>query len=209
MELDEAIRTADLFAVSDDALADFFRNAPPVWQQVRKIFVLDSCYAGGFLGDDLTPDTGDLETLPDDNYVLIASAEEGKFAQTVGPLLEGHVQDGITFELGTGIWTNVFLPLLEARVPFDQLDSLTDTAAQGLTGFQGFLVGVKADTETGDSWPFDFNEVQSHVTVGSGISAQGSIIEAAPVVVPEPAALLQLSCGAMVVALLRRRRTGC
>lgn len=102
---DEAIGLgADVW--SDDNLADEFRSAR--WKNVRKVFILDTCRAGGFVGDSPN-DLGDLETLP--NVALIAAGYEGGFA--------------FSDRDGRGIWTKLVAPMI-ATHSFDQLKAEGD-----------------------------------------------------------------------------------
>jgi len=58
--------------VSDDFLTNLFKNS--VWENVKKTFILDSCFSGGFWGGNDIDNSGDLERLK--NTRLIAAAEE-------------------------------------------------------------------------------------------------------------------------------------
>lgn len=64
--------------LTDDALKTWLDSTR--WNSVNKWVILDSCYSGGFVGDDLQSDIGDLEKLQ--RVALSASAHEtGKAAQ--------------------------------------------------------------------------------------------------------------------------------
>lgn len=67
---DEALQAGTDF-ISDEYLPRLFRNAK--WEKVNKVFILDACYAGGFVGTSFW-DSGDLETLQ--NFCLMAGASE-------------------------------------------------------------------------------------------------------------------------------------
>ena len=62
--------------VSDDLLLseDWFGN--DTWAEVDKVFLLDACHSGGFMGDHNPDDDGDLEKLPR-TAVLAAAPEWG------------------------------------------------------------------------------------------------------------------------------------
>ena len=79
--------------ISDEYLPGLFRIAK--WNKVKKVFILDACHTGGFVGSSAL-DSGDLETLENDNWALLAAATETSkaFADPCN---------------GTGIWTNGLL----------------------------------------------------------------------------------------------------
>jgi len=62
--------------LSDDAFRQLF--ADPAWQGVNKLFIMDTCFSGGFWGTTTYGDTGDLATL--DRTALIAGSTEGNFS---------------------------------------------------------------------------------------------------------------------------------
>lgn len=77
---------------SDEYVPSLFRIDK--WRKVKKVFILETCHAGGFVGT--SPfDDGDLETLP--NYSLLAASSEDSKAFTTPP-------DNV------GIWTKELLP---------------------------------------------------------------------------------------------------
>lgn len=85
--------------LSDDELAAMFLNDPK-WVGVRKVFIVDACYGGGFWQTGVSNDFGDLNRL--DNVHFLAAAPETMRARTV--------TDGS----GLGLWTEkAFLPALK------------------------------------------------------------------------------------------------
>ena len=77
--------------VTDDAFSGYFRNNT-IWNNVDKLFLIDTCYSGGFMGSVGTTDSGDLGTLP--RAGVIAAAAEGDFGKaTLDGSLGVYVHD--------------------------------------------------------------------------------------------------------------------
>ena len=74
----------DSILTDDDFSALFLDEA---WQEVNKLFVIDTCYAGGHAGTTTFGDTGDLSRL--ERAGLIAAAEEGNFGWAAWSPLAG------------------------------------------------------------------------------------------------------------------------
>jgi hypothetical protein len=96
---DEGI-TNGIFVIYDDALAEFFKVQP--WQDVKKTFVIDSCFSGGFWGGDDLDETGDLERL--NNVRFIASSGEDELTSQIWNLTDTVLKPGLhEKEAETGI----------------------------------------------------------------------------------------------------------
>ena len=173
---------AGSFDLTDDYLAELFDTSK--WDGVRKVFLLDACYSGGFLGDNLTADFGDLERLS--NFALFAASDEDSLAYTLAS--------------GRGLWTELaLLPTLRDGVDFTELqDGIFTLARTVYDTFEGdvlFLRGINAPGSTGA------------VTEFSPFSAASADFDGSapllPETVPEPTSAALLFFG---VALLARRR---
>jgi len=95
---DEDIQVG-LQLLSDDKLRSFFNKdtlTKEKWQNVKKIFIIDSCAAGGFFGQENDDDEGDLEEL--NNAYLLYSAKEDA---------DAHIDSN-----GISIWTKEILPFM-------------------------------------------------------------------------------------------------
>jgi Caspase domain len=98
-------------AYTDNDLLTALEN--PKLADVRKIVLLDSCHAGGFLTDE-------LKGLHD--IALLAAATADGFAVTAGD--------------GTGVFTDAILPYLNANTTFADLESFAATKySPTVTGF--------------------------------------------------------------------------
>lgn len=202
---DEAIQTSDGFGLRDDELADYFKSRESKWGEVLKVFILDACYSGGFVGDGLTSDTGDLETLTN-NYILVPAASEGDPTPTVTLLLDGFQHNGTTFELGTGVWTNFLLPLLTPDRSFVQLQSEMNAFSSVVQAWLGDPIGIKVLTETGDEAPFDPAWWGAPFTIAPNLDPMDPLLRGEPVKLPEPSTLISLVTGSGMLAVLHARR---
>jgi Caspase domain len=116
--------------LSDDDIYSLF--SAPKWQLVRKVFLLDACYSGGFLGSSAS-DLGDLEKLS--NCAVFASASETTTAAAV-PIYRDLDLGGM------GIWTKEFLlPALDSGpVSANQLQSyLLSNLTSVAQAYQGMV----------------------------------------------------------------------
>jgi len=89
---DEFLALSESYYLTDDELTSLFDYQQ--WSGINKLFVLAACQSGGFWGDDLTADAGDLERLP--LTALLAAAPEGENS-LVNPLT-GRSFFGTAFE---------------------------------------------------------------------------------------------------------------
>ncbi|HEX8522576.1 MAG TPA: caspase family protein [Tepidisphaeraceae bacterium] len=83
--------------LSDDELFKEFSR--PKWHGVRKIFLIDACHSGGFVGGNDSDGQGDLDRL--DNYALFAAATEETSAYAISKQLDS--------DYGIGQWTRDYL----------------------------------------------------------------------------------------------------
>jgi len=127
--------------ISDDYLSNLF-NAPNL-MGVKKIFIIDACFSGGFFGDNLTSDTGDLEILS--NYALLASAQEDAVANAAPD--------------GSGVWTNALIPFL-GKLSFDHFNEhLVNIRKELESKYGGLYLPLKTILKPGDTGVFEFNPV--------------------------------------------------
>ena len=178
---DDEILASDL---SDDDLYRLFNTDK--WRDVRKIFLLDSCHSGGFIGSSAS-DVGDLEKLS--NFALFASALE-----------DGNAQ-GDPFD-GQGIWSKyLLLPSL------DDADLTTMSLQISINSRLGAIV----DSFTGQTVPlFDMNapgatalfSMTPYSIVSSDYDASLPFIP-----VPEPSTIILAFAGFLFAFLHRVRNT--
>jgi len=172
--------------ISDDGFAALFDD--PKWDSVNKLFIIDSCYSGGFAGHTDQGDSGDLSSLP--RFALIAASDEADFA-------------GSHFDLSAGGWVgNLGSSLVDALgdltgeewITYDELYESIHENGSFLVGSTGRLLTF----DVGDNWSAEY-EIESF-ELGRTLSNDFAM----GVGVPEPATVGLLTVGAM--ALLRRRR---
>ena len=133
-------------AYQDDALRAKFDTKE--WDQVNKLFIIDSCMAGGYWGTTGSGDTGDFATLP--KSAIIAASDEASFSY-------GEVITGLTY-LSLAIDQALSTLQDEESITFDELTQaivdaegwLLDTYTDKNGDFQGIILGG------GDY--FDFSE---------------------------------------------------
>jgi len=65
--------------INDDDFSQLFLD--DTWEEVDKLFIISSCYSGGFWGDTIEGDTGDLARLH--KTALIAASKESDFTYTL------------------------------------------------------------------------------------------------------------------------------
>jgi probable HAF family extracellular repeat protein len=65
--------------ISDDDFSNLFVGLP--WSNINKLFIIDTCFAGGFWGDTTYGDSGDLARLT--KVALVPASSEADFAGTV------------------------------------------------------------------------------------------------------------------------------
>jgi hypothetical protein len=164
--------------ISDDDLTNLFDNEK--WQNVNKLFLISACHSGGFVGDDLTSDTGDLENL-DHVAVLASSTEEGTsfYRDTTGQC----------------IWTtDALLPNLTSGMTVADLVASMAAAEEGIrAAYIGQEFGLSDMYAPGSTGVFEYQPL-NHVSDDIPLN----------VALPEPATLTFLTLGGL--AILRRRR---
>jgi len=178
---DDEIFASDL---SDDDLYQLFNTDK--WRDVRKIFLLDSCHSGGFIGSSAS-DVGDLEKLS--NFALFASALEDGLAQ------------GDPFD-GQGIWSKyLLLPSL------DDADLTTMSLQVSINSRLGSII----DSFSGQTVPlFDMNapgtsglfSMTPYSIVSSDFDAASPFIP-----VPEPSTVLLAIIGFVFIFSTRSLKT--
>lgn len=185
--------------LSDDELAAIFLNDPK-WVGVRKVFIIDACYGGGFWQTGVSNDFGDLNKL--DNVYFLAAAPETMKAHT------------LTGSGGLGLWTEkALLPALRdigLGATWSDLQGEIDQniAAWNATDPDKYINGVWAakgglDGDNIYDPAFGFQSI-------SGFSARSNDFDMSAVVftnVPEPTtALLFITSGLTLIFVQRRRR---
>ena len=183
--------------LSDDSLYQLFSQ--PKWTGVRKIFLLDSCHSGGFLGTAGVGDIGDLEKLS--NFALFASATEATDAYPEDSLLSFAL--GEFGNYGMGVWTaRGLLPALD-------VESLTTASLQSL--IDSNLGAAISEYSSSSHFAFDINDPASrsfagfntNTVISSDFDTSGTVLP-----VPEPCSILLLGSGAIALFLRRRNTNG-
>lgn len=175
--------------ITDDWLAKYF--SAPEWTNVRKIFLLDTCYSGGFWAG-RSADEGDLNRLP--NVAIFASSREDQVSWAT--------------LAGVGIWTEeLLLPALEDSdlTAFALQNSISNSYATRWTNyigqslplldFDGFGPGSES-IFLGDQTPF--------FAFSDDFDMNERWFAAASVMEPSTVSLLLASLG--YVAIRRRKR---
>lgn len=176
--------TGEGFYISDDELTMLFKSDPK-WEGVKKIFMIDACYAGGFWGDGSSSDAGDLNQL--DNAVLFAAASEDARARTVG--------DGS----GLGLWTEkALLPALSSASLTGSMSSFSSQIQKNMDDWN--LVGARDIDGVFFSKDGIYDPIEGPATlsgsffVGNDFDLDAGIVYA-PVPEPEVYAMLGLGLG--------------
>ena len=128
--------------MSDDYFSSLFLD--PVWEQVDKLFIMDTCLAGGYWGQIGGLDSGDLARLSRCG-ILYASPEThpsyywyDSKGMLWGLLGQALVTALGSFESGSTI---TFKDLADAS--HDNLAKLVDEAGSGFAGEDGFIQGIE------------------------------------------------------------------
>lgn len=172
--------------ISDDEFRGMFSD--PLWDQVHKLFLIDSCYSGGFMGSTAYGDTGDLTTLP--RTALIAASPEWEPAST-------QWDDSIGAYVG--IFGTAVLKALDQlkdreTVDFYDLVSLIDQEGKVFDGSNGRILDYFEDT-----WDL---ELPALFTLASSASTDFELTLG----VPEPGTFALLAVSALCL-LWRNRHT--
>jgi hypothetical protein len=178
--------------MSDDEFSALFRD-DPAWDGVKKLFIIDTCFAGGFYGSDNGSDTGDLSTV--NNVAVIAASRESDQALSVGT---GDRSDpDIGYAEGV-LGKAVIAALAELSdwdtVTFDDLFTHIDDAQKEWYGHNGYF---QERTPGSPEIAIPLLELERYATVGFDWNT-----EMPPV--PEPTTLSLLALGGL--AVLRRHR---
>ena len=123
--------------IEDDLLRAKFDT--PAWDEINKLFIIDSCFAGGYWGVPWLGDTGDLATLP--KSAIIAASTEEKFSYS--SLLTGitYTAYAIDYALqGLQDEEEITFQMLTQAID-DAEDWLVDTFSNKNGEFTGMLVG--------------------------------------------------------------------
>ena len=132
------------FYKDDDLHAKF---SSPEWDQINKLFIIDSCMAGGFWGTTQFGDSGDLATLP--KSAIIAASTEAEFSY-------GEVTTGRTY---------LSIAIVQALSEIEDAANLTfNQLLNAIIDVEGWIqetYGDKNGTYEGiiaGEQPFDFSE---------------------------------------------------
>ena len=150
---DEGLKYENGDILWDDQLTNLFRGSK--WDDVKKMFILDACFSGGFLfGGD-----GDLDDLP--NARLIASSREDQLAQMlfIGQIPSSSILTGV---LRDGIHDNLADTNGDGVISFAELQEWVD--ANGPWPFQGaYVLDYNIDPNAlynGTQTPFYHSNIQ-------------------------------------------------
>jgi hypothetical protein len=170
--------------VSDDGFSALFTGNE--WLGVNKLFVIDTCYAGGLWGTTANGDSGDLSVL--DNAALIGASREGDFSYA-----SRDANTGLNVgNLGSAVVTAVTALSGQQNISFQQLFDEIALAGSVFEGTNGFIQSPE------DNWS---REVQASFNLAS-LSSED--FDWNYDVLPEPATLLFLVLGGL--AVIRRRK---
>ena len=182
--VDESLAPTLLARIVDDDLAGWFLDASrrDKWADVNKLFILDSCYSGGFWnGED-----ADLSAL-DRMALLAASSEMGLAASNPDADCQGYFSLALAEGLEkVGRW---------ARADTGKDGLSVQDLLDWLNSYPGYPSEITGYLK--DGWSDDLVTLQWGVT--------GTVSPDFDMVVPEPASLLLLALGGLV--LLRCRRS--
>jgi probable HAF family extracellular repeat protein len=180
--------------ISDDVLSSWL-SCDPKMADVRKMVILDSCFAGGFWGTSGNDtDTGDLDKL--NNIGLLAACGEGGVAYTVPGT-------------GRGVFSLVVAEALELTLSgFPRADINLDggVSFDELRYTVGLLYDDQHEGEAGliRAFPWLEEPIESPIE-GLGLySLNSADYDTNAPTIPEPATLFLLAIGGW--ALLNRRR---
>lgn len=171
----------DLF---DDDFSGYFTGSE--WANINKLFILDTCFSGGFAGSTEYGDTGDLSRLP--RFALMAAAPETHFAGSHYDSEAG----GQVGNMGAAL-VNALNQLKDHdSITYEDLWQLIQAEAGLYVGSTGSILGFE------DGWDSEFkvDSVDMYSTMSSDFEMSLGI--------PEPATVLLLALGGL--AVLRRRR---
>ena len=173
--------------VLDDELTAYFLDPTrrDTWRDVNKLFILDSCHAGGFWGGE----DADLSSL--EHVALLAAASE----------LEPALSSKDDNDNRQGVYSLVLADGLKKTGGFAAADTNKDgltvqELAIFLADYPSYQNGITGFIR--DGWPDDL--------VSIGWDPSLNLTDDFTMVVPEPATLSLLALGGL--AMLRRRR-GC
>jgi hypothetical protein len=169
--------------MTDDTFSALFRTDE--WDQVSKLFIIDTCRAGGFIGSTANGDSGDLTQLP--RFALFAACDEDATSAAVYDSASG------TYVGALGKALIAALNELKSQEVITFQELYDETSLQG-----SFLVGSDGRVQ-------DFKDLWDDQTmVDFDLSVLTSAdFDMGEVLAPEPATLSLLALGGL--ALLRRR----
>ncbi len=202
---DDNIHVQDGVVITDDQLTSWFDT--PEWDQVNKLFILDSCSSGGFMGgNDDKPGESDLLGLP--KTAVLAAATE--LNESLTPIFGDATDTSLagTTTGGKGHFTELLLNALavdedgyatadENRngLSFDEMVAFLNIGTAGASSYEG-LLKTQAFPAPNDTLPqllqpnFAF-AATADFRMQMRVNGEG---------IPEPATLWLLALGGLAVA---------
>jgi len=127
--------------MTDDDFSLMF--ADETWEQVDKLFVVDTSFSGGFFGAQTYGDSGDLAGLS--KAALIAAAAEGNF----GPSMYDSASEYYINVLGIAMADALEVLKDESKISFEQLFQQINVNGSVFNGTDGRVLGLA------DNWTVD------------------------------------------------------
>jgi hypothetical protein len=170
--------------LTDDTFSALFVN--PKWQQINKLFIVDTCFAGGLWGSTISGDTGDLSRL-NRAALIAASTEQATSFAHLDPATGLNIGN-----LGEALIAALADPNLGNTVGFHQL--FNEVRLNGLARFSG---GNGRIQDIDDNWGLDV------VMSFDPFSELTPDFEFALEAVPEPSVLSSVAVLLLVMGQLR------
>jgi hypothetical protein len=193
---DEILRIERENGITDDWL--FTQLSDPEFADVKKLFLIDACFSGGFWGQpDNDLDVGDLDKLQ--NAGLIASASENGLSMAIPPLFGDYSLRG-WFSIALENTLNALADADSSELTFSRLaELLPQRYARENFPDQGVILD--------SPWFGDHTVVEYDDDLATTAQFTADFDPNANLVVPEPSTLALLFVGAvgLLVHALRKR----